>query len=110
MKKFKLPLAIIAVIIAITGAFAFKSQQVPAKKHMAETYFKLVENGDPLVRTDWVLADAGSCPTTHSDVVCRIITEPDGDNPDAGDFADILSITSDFSQAYPAKVSYEYEP
>ena len=96
-----------AFLIALATAFAFS---MPAKKHVDETYFQLVENGNPMERTDWILADESNCPTLHTDVVCRIKAEPDGDNPDAGDFSSILSSSVNFSIAYPAKVSYVPEP
>lgn len=107
MKKLKFLMLTSAFFVAVAVAFAFN---MPAKKQVDEMYFQLVANGDPLERTDWVLAEESSCPTTHTDIVCRIKAVPDGDNPDATDFADILSNSSNFGTAYPAKVSYVPEP
>lgn len=107
MKKIKFLMLSSVLFIAVAAAFAFS---MPEKKHADEVYFQLVANGDPMERTDWILAEASSCPTTHTDVVCRIKAVADGDNPDATDFADILSNSSNFAAAYPAKVSYVPEP
>lgn len=107
MKKFKLPLLAIAIIMAIGSAIA---ATLPAKQPVEETYFKLVENGNPLDRMDWEPASAGSCPTEHTDIVCRILAVDDGGVPSETSFNAILSATADFSQAYTDKVTYEPEP
>lgn len=96
-----------ALLIAMGAAFAFS---IPAKKQVEETYFKLVENGNPLDRNDWEPAEAGSCPTQHSEMVCRIQAVDDGGIPSEASFNAILSASNDFGQAYPAKVSYVPEP
>lgn len=107
MKKILFPLLGLTIIAVIGSAIA---ATVPAKKPVVESYFQLVANGDPMERTDWEPAEAGSCPTTHSNTVCRILAADDSGYPSEASFADILSNSADFSQAYPAKVTYVPEP
>jgi hypothetical protein len=103
MKKIKMLMFASALLIALGAAFAFN---MPAKKQVEESYFKLKDGGEPLERTDWVPADAGSCPTEHSNVVCRILAVDDDGMPSEDSFNAILSNSADFGQAYTDKVTY----
>ena len=105
MKKFKFPLLLMAIAVAIAGVFAFTFPAKPAKKQVVETYFKLVTDGDPLVRTDWEPATGDICPSAHTNMVCRILAVDDSGVPDQTSFDDILYNSEDFGKAY-GKVSY----
>ena len=68
--------------------------------------------GNKLSRTDWVLSTADEdCPTEHTAMPCRIQADPDiSNNPTVASFNDILTNSSNFTVAYPLKVTYVPEP
>jgi hypothetical protein len=113
MKKTKSPIAFIALFLAFAGVFAFAPSPKKAidSKKPTSSYFELVSGGNKLTRTDWVISQQDEdCPTEHTDMPCRILADVSGSNPTVASFNDILTNSSNFTVAYPAKVTYVPEP
>lgn len=109
MKRIKNPLAVLAIIAAVTAAFAFTPapKKINAGKAFTSVY-ELASGGTKTTRTDWVLSSPDpDCTTLHTEMPCRIIADPSGSNPSVASFNDILTNSSNFTVAYPAKVTYE---
>lgn len=113
MKKTISPIAVIALLLAFVGVFAFtpSSQKANDAKKPSSSYFELVSGGNKLTRTDWVISQQDEdCPTQHTTMPCRILADVSGSNPTVASFNDILTNSSNFTVAYPAKVTYVPEP
>lgn len=109
MKKIKKPIALVAIIFAVTAAFAFTpapKKAVSSGKAFTSVY-ELSSGGNKLTRTDWVISSPDEdCTTSHTDMPCRIIADPSGSNPSVASFNDILTNSSNFTVSYPDKVTY----
>ena len=107
MKRFKLPLVIVAILSVSLGLFAFAPVKKEAKLFQ---WYKLKDGGTPTNRADWEPAgSAPACPTEHTEEVCRIYAEDDNDMPSEDSFGDVLTESDDFNQEAIGYVEYKEE-
>lgn len=105
MKKIKISLfAVAAILLGIAGS-AFTTA---GKKSTFLSIYELQSGGNKLNRTDWIpAADDPNCPTTFNSVPCRIQADDASGHPSVASFNNVLSNSSNFTTAYPARVTYK---
>lgn len=102
MKTTKL-LGFFAILFGCAAALAFTPAPTAPKAEgdSFSVYYRLSSGGNKLTRTDWVASTPDdNCEEVFSSMPCRIFATPDGPNPSAASFSNILSGSANFTQSY----------